>query len=286
MSSTNRAWNGSLELSINGVPLFVAVELYSRVKKTRNESFRNLGPDNKPVVNKTFCATTDTEIEDDEIKKGLSLGKGQFAVLTNDAVEAIKQSGVAKTKVAKPDHFAPLDTIALDLAIDRFAVIPDDGTPGAREALNIVWNGLRASGLAMVSQVSLKGGMENVLVVYADQRGLWAAALPFEDELYEFPNDGFTEDERAATLFGTAVEQTYEIAPFDHERFVSTQRAQRKALIEKAKAGEKIEAPAEKAEPVQESKPDLMALLEAAATTAKPAPKTRKKTAKKEAVSA
>jgi non-homologous end joining protein Ku len=262
-----RAWRGALELTVGGVPLPVNVELYARVKKSRNESFRNLGPDGQPAV------TTSNACQ-----KGVSLGKGQFAVMTEEALEALKNLG-EKTTVMRPMAFADVDTIALDLAIDRFAVRPDDRVEAADQALNIVWNGLRATKKAYVSQASLTSGHDSVLVLYADDQGLWAAMLPFEDELYPFPTHEFEENDQAAELFAEMIEDEHadKVGPFDHSAFVSQYRIKRQATIDAVIAGQKVEpiAAPEEAKPTV----DLMDLLSKA--SAKKAKADKKTTTKK-----
>jgi hypothetical protein len=50
----------------------------------------------------------------DEIRKGVPVGKGAYAVMTDEALEQIK-SGV-RTSVAQPAYFAPLSSLDLSLA--------------------------------------------------------------------------------------------------------------------------------------------------------------------------
>jgi non-homologous end joining protein Ku len=278
MSKPYRAWKGALELNIGGVPLPVNVAFYARAKKARNKSFRNLAPSGQPVVSKSYDPSTDEECE---VQKGWDLGAGRFAVIDSETIEQISEG--SKSKVLTPAQVVPLDSIALNLAIDRFAVRNDPDVAGSAPALNIVWNGLLKTGRAFVYQATLTGSHDGLVVLYATENGLWAALLPFEHELYPIPTpdeDLFVENEQAATLFEQALEQGYELKPeFEHSAFVSEYATRRERLIQAAIDGKPIvEAkPAAKDEPVV----DLMAALTAAAN--KPKPKATKKAPTKKA---
>jgi non-homologous end joining protein Ku len=149
---------------------------------------------------------------------------------------------------------------------------------GAEQALNIVWNGLLSTGLAWCTQMSIRGGHDAVLVVYADEAGLFAALLPFEEEVYPAPSFSFERSEKAGNLFAAMVEQEHEIDDFDHSAWKSEYRARRQAAIEAVIAGAPVEALPEP-KPEDTKVPDLMGLLEASIGTAKKKP--AKKPAKK-----
>lgn len=273
----NIAWRGAIEFS--GFPVNVA--LYSRVKKQRTESFRTIAPSGQPVKTQYVDSATSEPFDSGLTRKGVEVAKGQFAILTEEAIEQIS-SGV-KTTVAKPTEFVPIDSIDLSLAIERFAVRPDDKVPGSAQSVNIVWNGLRASQRAYMSQVSLRGGHDAILVVYADDRGMWAALLPFEAELYPVPTHEFEVDAKAEQLFMQVMGAQYdEIVQerFDHSTYESEYRARRQDAIDKIVAGVEVLEKTEQKPAV----PDLMAVLEQAASKAKkPA---AKKPAKKTPVAA
>lgn len=259
--SSNVSWRGAIEFA--GFPVNVA--LYQRVKKQRNESFRNLAPSGQPVKSKSFDPATDEEVTSDLIRKGVQVKGGkapEFAVMTPEALEQIK-NGV-KTVVASVDQFVPVAELDLSLAIDRFAVRPDDKVAGSDQSVNIIWNGLRSRDLAYVTQMSLSGGHDGVLVLYPDETGLWGAMLPFEDELYDVPEYEFSEDDKAASLFCQVVDQQYEdkMTPWIHGEFESEYRSRRKAAIDAVIAGEDVEITA--SPEAKTNAPDLLSALAAA----------------------
>jgi non-homologous end joining protein Ku len=252
------AWRGAVEF-VEGLPP-VNVALYSRVKGQRNESFKMLAPDGAPIKQVYRNEVTGAIVERDDTVRGVKTGKDTFQILDQAVIEKITEG--QKTVVTKPAHYAPLDTIDLTVAINRFAVLPDDKVAGSKDAVDILWNGLLDNDLAYVTQMYLRSGtVDGLLVLYATQSGLWGALLPFHAELYRVPVHAYTRNEKAGALFGKLVKQKAKTKPFDHTAFASEYKARRSALIDAALAGEEIKVePQPTAEAVV---PDLMAMLEA-----------------------
>jgi non-homologous end joining protein Ku len=249
-----RAWRGALELTINGVPLPVNVELFARVKGSRNKSFTNLDAETlRPATE--FGNSRPTV-------KGLDCGKGRIVVVPKEALDEIKK--VEKTKVLRVEQYADVDTIDLSTAINRYAVRPDPDVAASDQAIQIVWNGLRATGKAYVAPLTLSASNESILVIYATDDGLWAAALPFADEMYPVPTFAWQENAQAATLFAQMVEQSGKAGAFEHDAYAGECRTRRAEILEQVAAGDAIASTPD--EPEQKvAPPDLLALLAAAA---------------------
>jgi DNA end-binding protein Ku len=252
-----RAWRGALELTIAGVPLPVNVEMFARVKASRNKSFRNLAPSGQPIETKAYDPATGDELVE-SAQKGWDVGKGQFVVMPQEALDEMKKA--EKSKVLRVTQYADLASIDLSCAINRYAVRPDPDVAASDQAVQIVWNGLRALGAAYVTPLTLSASNESVLVIYADERGLWAAALPFADEMYPVPTFAFEESDQAALLFGQMVEGDLGVTEFDHERYEGACRVRRAEIIEKVVAGHVVESTPDEPEP-KAAQPDLMSLL-------------------------
>jgi DNA end-binding protein Ku len=266
-------WKGAIEFS--GFPVNVA--LHNRTKSRGSESFKTLAPNGQPVKSQ-YIDTEGNVVERDSTSKGYEVAKGQFAVLSPEALEAIG-SGQRSTLV-EPDSFAPLGSVPLELALATYSVTADAKVAGSEKSVNVLWNGLRKTGLAYVTRVTLSS-RDAILVVWATDDALLAAALPFTTELNEVPSATLTENEAEAEMFESVVGAAYETRPFDHKSFESEYGARRRETIEAVLKGHKVEAPAEPA-PAAEV-PDLMAALKAAQAKAggKPAKKPAKKAAKK-----
>jgi DNA end-binding protein Ku len=278
MAGIRAGWRGAIEFE----GFVVNVALYSRVKKQRNESFRLIGPSGQPIQsNYPLDSGTGKEIKPEEVRRSVEVGSGKakkYVPMTEEAIERIN-SGI-KTEIAQADRYAPLESIDLALAIDRFVVRADDKVPGAAANVNVLWNGLRASGLAHVSQISPGGGHDAILVLYADEHDFRGVLLPFEAELYPVPPPEFERNDKAGELFRRVIDEEM-VKPFDHAAYVSEYRARRQEAIDAVIAGAdiKVEAPPE---PVSQV-PDLMAALQASveALKDKPKPKAKRTRAKK-----
>jgi non-homologous end joining protein Ku len=247
-----------LAVEFAGFPVNVA--LYTRVRKQRNESFRTLTPKGVPIASVYTDPTTGKPVPAEKQQKGVQTGPDEYTVIPPEVIEQINAG--TKTTVAKLRQLAPVETIAWDLAIDRFAVLPDDKVAGADQSTNVLWNGLRDSGTAYVTQVSIRAGMDAILAIYADDRGLWGALLPFEAELYEFPVHEFTEDAEQSALFSQVAEQMYgeQVENFDHSAYRSEYKARREALIEQALEGGEV---VQNTPSGETAVPDLMSALRA-----------------------
>jgi non-homologous end joining protein Ku len=269
-----RARRLKMTVPISGFEITLEVELYSRVKKARNESFTNLAPSGQQVESHKFDPATGERIESDQVRKGVKVGPHEYAVMTEEALEQIKSG--TKTTVVNPDQVVRAESIAWDLAIDRFAIRPAEGQEGN---VNLLWNGLRVGELAYCSQMSMHGGHDGVLVFYADERGLWAALLPFEDELYPLPTHDFETNDQAGELLADQLLGDEDEAPdFEHGKFVSEYRARRQAAIDAVIAGDTVVVDKPKEDP--KDTPDLLAAL-TAASNAKPKKPAKKPRAKK-----
>jgi non-homologous end joining protein Ku len=260
-----RAWRGALELTIAGVPLPVNVEMYARVKSSRNKSFRNIAPSGQPIATKTYDPATDDELHDGDVRKGWELGKGRIVEMPKEALDEMKKA--EKSKVLRPEQYAPLETIDLSTAINRYAVRPDPDVAASDQAVQIVWNGLRATGKAYVAPLTLSASNESILVIYATDDGLWAAALPFADEMYPVPTFAWQENAQAAQLFAQMVEQSGKAGPFEHDAYEGVCRTRRAEIIERVIEGAEIVVTPDEPEP-QAAAPNLLELLTAAAEKA------------------
>lgn len=270
------AWSGAFELA--GFSL--NVRLWKRTKSVRHESFRTLAPDGEPVNQVFIHPDTEEVVARDKTKKGVKVGKDTFVPLTPEAESTITES--TKTALATPAYFAPMSTVDLSLALGSFVVTPDDNVPGSEKPVNIMWNGLRKSGLAYMTVLSMRGGSPDVqLALYADDEGLWAVSLPFAPEVKPVPAHDFEPDDKQADLFGRFVEGEYEVKDFDLAAQESEYAARREQTIQAVLDGKELDSP-----PVRTTAdtPDLMAKLEETIEQnkrqSKSKPKPKKKAAK------
>lgn len=277
--AASTAWRGAVEFA--GFP--VNVKLSNRVKSRSGESFKTLAPDGKPVRS-IYIDSNDEPVDRANTSKGIEIGKDDWKPLTQEAVDSI--AAAEKDSIVTPRTFAPVDTVPLELAVTAYSVVPDDKVPGAEKSVNTLWNGLRESGLAYTTEVVLKAGSRDaILVLYARSDGLYAVTLPYAVELHQPESFDWQRDDAQAEAFTRFVEGEYQQREFDHSEYESGWRARRQAAIDAVLNGKKVKAqPKAKAEAAT---PDLMSALEASVESAKPATKRpAKKAAKKSKVAA
>ena len=237
----------------------VNVALHPTKKSTRGAGFKNIGPDGQPPVGKSFEATTGREITSAEIGKAVSIGRGKAAVLhplTPEQHAAITDQ--AQTKVMEIDSFAPIDSIPFELALMSYTLTPDLDVAGADRNASVLWNGLRGSGLAYVTQATISS-RDSMIAIWATDTALKAVSLPFVAEMYPAVSYDWTVNEDQANTVAQAIEQLYEVKPFDLNSYASQFEARRNDVIEQVLAGTTFEAPAP-AE-VKNDTPDLMDML-------------------------
>lgn len=232
--------NGSVEWrgALNVVGFNVNVALYKPTKKTRNESFKLLGPDGQ-AVHQVYVDDAGEIFKRADLGRGVEIAKDTFRALPPEALEAI-ESGT-KTEIVEPAFFVKRGQIDMTKAIATYAVRGDDRVPGAGSAVNVLWNGLLARDLACCSTFSKRGAMDSVIALWADGRGLWATEMPFEDEVYPQPDSQFSIDDRAAAVFSQVIDRAYEIeTDFDWARFKSEYKTRRMTAIEAVLKGEPV----------------------------------------------
>lgn len=276
------AWSGAI--SFGGFP--INVRLYPRVKSRSSESFKTLAPTNQQPVKQQLVDTDGTVVERADCIKGVPVGKDTFSPLTPEAVESINSA--ERSVMLEPERFCPLDTLPISLTQTAYAVVPDEKVPGSDQPAGILWNGLRETGLALLTQIVPRAGSrDSILALWADEHGLHASALPYASELNDAPSWEPIEDEAAAQTFEAFVEQKYAdiSGDFEHEAFTSVYKEHRAEIVQAALKGEKIEVP--EIAQAQAATPDLMAAMQASiADTKGQAPKAKKaakKPAKKQA---
>ena len=257
------AWKGAIEIKVNGVPFPANVLFNARKKSTRGPGFKMVGPDGLPPVGRKYEATSGNEITSDDIRKAVSVGRGKQAVLhplSSEAVETITDQG--KTVMMEADYLAPVASLPVEDALMSYDVTPDLEVAGAERSVNVLWNGLRATGLAYVSHATI-GTRDSIVAIWAGDidEGLKAVSLPFVAEMYPPTGyDAWQVDQEQGNVMAQSFEQEYEIkTAFDHKAFASDYEARRNAVIDKVLAGQDVPAP--EAPKPTEAAPDLMAML-------------------------
>jgi non-homologous end joining protein Ku len=146
------AWRGALEITISGFPVPVPVVFNPRTGAAKsNSGLSLLSPDGRPVFQRY--------VTDDEGWSGTigQCARGKDGIKLDDQVVA-QLADSERDRLVTPHSFAPLESIDLSIAQGSYAVVPDEQAAGASRQLEVLWNGLRSTGLAYITQIVLRGG--------------------------------------------------------------------------------------------------------------------------------
>ena len=253
-------WQGQIRLALVSIP----VEVYAATKSGAAISFRQIHePSGKPI-NYEKVVQGIGPVDRDEIVKGFEISKGNYVLLEDDEIEAVK---IESRKTLELVQFVDADEIDVFYFEKPYYVVPQDEL--AEEAFVVLREALRQKKKVALGQLSVRG-REMLVSLKPCGKGIVMETLRYEDEV-----------RRAQTYFKDILELAGSLidkksAPFDaaefHDRYVD---ALKKLVDKKAKAkGKKILEDVE--EPSASGKSnviDLMAALKKSVKDDKPGKK-------------
>ena len=256
--ATRAYWQGQIRLALVSIP----VEIYTATKSGAKISFNQIHEPSGKRVKYEKVVPGLGPIDTDEIIKGYEVSKGQYVLLEDEEIEAVKiesrqtlelvqfvdQNEIDPLYFEKPYYVAPKD----DLAEEAFVVL--------REAL-------RKAKKVALGQLSVRGS-EKLVAIKPCGKGLLLETLRYADEVRA--GQSFFDDiaetkpkKELLDLAATLIEQRS--APFDagefEDRYVD---ALRKLIDKKAKSKSKkaiIEDADGSESPSGDNVIDLMAAL-------------------------
>lgn len=228
-------WQGQIRLALVSIP----VEVYPAAKSGASISFRQIHePSGKPI-NYEKVVQGLGPVDRDEIVKGYEVSKGNYVLLEDDEIEAVKIESKRTLDLVQFVDAGEIDAFYFE---KPYYVVPADDL--AEEAFIVLREALRSTRKAGLGQLAVRG-REQLVALRPCGKGIIMETLRYEDEV-----------RRAQTYFneiGTAkpgkelldlakalIDQRS--APFDpgefHDRYVD---ALKKLVARKAKAkGKKI----------------------------------------------
>jgi hypothetical protein len=263
----------AVEIEINGFPVPVGIKLHPRTPSSKNGSgLKLLSPEGKSVKQQYVAFDDSWSGTIGQCKRGIERD-GTVTMLSDEALASLGEA--ERTKLATAHSFAPLDSIDLSLATESYTVVPDDKQPGSERSIQALWNGLRVNRLAYVAEdvVFKGGGPDRLLILHADDRGLWASVMPRAEA--QDPGFQWERNDAVGEAFLEHIQAGYEIRPFAATEHPSAATARRQAILDQVLAGQPVEAPTTPEKDV--ATPDLMAILEGKAKAAKTAATTTSK---------
>lgn len=223
-------WKGQIRLALVSIP----VEVYSASKSGAAISFRQIHePSGKPIKYEKIVQGLGP-IDTDEIVKGYEVSKGNYVLLEDEEIEAVK---IESRKTLELVQFVGTDEIDPLYYEKPYYVVPADDL--AEEAFVVLRDALRAAKKIALGQLSVRG-REQLVALKPCGKGLLLETLRYADEVRkgqsffaEIGDDKPSKD--LLQLAETLIDQ--KTAPFDagefHDRYVD---ALKKLVAKKVKA--------------------------------------------------
>lgn len=166
-------WKGQLRLSLVSIP----VEMYTATKSGARPSFRQIHePTGKPIH---YAKVVDGigEIDPDEIRKGFEYEKGDYVLLTDDEIDAVK---LDTRKTLELVQFVDEDEIPSLYFDSPYFLVPTDEL--AEDAFRVVRDALRKAKKVGLGQLALRG-KEYLVAVRPCGRGILLETLHYGYEV-------------------------------------------------------------------------------------------------------
>jgi DNA end-binding protein Ku len=228
-------WTGQIRLALVSIP----VEVYAATKSGASISFRQIHePSGKPI-NYEKVVQGIGPVDRDEIVKGYEISKGNYVLLDDDEIEAVK---IESKRTLELVQFVDANDIDVFYFEKPYYVVPQDEL--AEEAFIVLREALKAKKKIALGQLSVRG-REQLVSLKPCGKGIVMETLRYEDEVrkaqtYFKDIPASKPSKEMLDLAGSLIDQ--KSAPFDasefHDRYVD---ALKKLVEKKAKAkGKKV----------------------------------------------
>lgn len=274
-------WQGQLRLALVSIP----VELYSATQSGAKISFRQIHEPSGKRISYDKVVSGIGPVDRDEIVKGYEVSKGNYVLLDNEEIEAVKIESKRTLELVQFVDAGEIDPLYFE---KPYYVAPRDEL--AEEAFIVLREALRAANKVGLGQLSVRGA-EKLVAVKPCGKGLLLETLRYADEVRKgqsfFGEIGDDEpDEDLLDLATSLIDR--KTAPFDASEFEDRYAQALRKLIDtkaKAKDGKRIVEDAEEPAATGGNVIDLMAALKKSVAaekgTGKPAKGAAKSTARK-----
>lgn len=171
-------WKGQIRLALVSIP----VELYRATKSGASISFRQIHePSGKPIKYEKIVPGIGP-VDRDEIIKGYELSKGNFVLLDDEEIEAVKLESKRTLELIQFVDTDEIDALYFDTP---YYVVPADDL--AEEAYVVLREALRKSRKVGLGQLAIRG-QEFLVSLKPCGRGLILETLRYADEVNKAAN--------------------------------------------------------------------------------------------------
>ncbi len=166
-------WQGQIRLALVSIP----VEIYSATHSGATVAFKQIHePSGKPVHYEKVV-TGVGPVDKDEIMKGYEVAKGEYVLLDQDEIDAVK---LESKKTLELTQFVDADEIDVLYYAKPFFVVPADDL--ANEAFIVLREALTRTRKVGLGQLALRG-REYVVSLKPSGRGMVLETLRYADEM-------------------------------------------------------------------------------------------------------
>src|SRR5438132_6287596 len=149
MPASRPVWKGQLRLSLVAIP----VELYPATKPNARPTFRQIHePSGKPI-NYEKVVPGVGPVDRDEIMKGFEYEKGDYVLLTDKEIDAVKLETRKTLELTQFVNAGEIDPLYFN---KPYYVVPADEL--SEDAFRVLRDALRQSGKIGLGQLAMRGG--------------------------------------------------------------------------------------------------------------------------------
>ena len=223
-------WQGQIRLALVSIP----VEIYSETKSGAKIRFNQIHEPSGKRISYEKVVPGIGPVDRDEIIKGYEVSKGNYVLLENEEIEAVKIESKRTLELVQFVDACEIDPLYFE---KPYYVAPQDEL--AEEAFIVLREALRKAGKVALGQLSVRGS-EKLVAIKPCGKGLLLETLRYADEVRA--GQSFFDDiddakpkKELLDLANTLIEQ--KSAPFDAGEFEDRySKALRKLIDKKAKS--------------------------------------------------
>ena len=229
-------WQGQIRLALVSIP----VEMYSATKSGAKIRFNQIHEPSGKRISYEKVVPGIGPIDRDDIIKGYEISKGEYVLLDDEEIEAVKIESKRTLELVQFVDACEIDPLYFE---KPYYVAPKDEL--AEEAFIVLREALRKAGKVGLGQLSIRGS-EKLVALKPCGKGLLLETLRYADEVRK-GQSFFSEIEEAKPkkelldLAQTLIDQ--KSAPFDAGEFEDRYVEALKKLIDKkakSKSGKKV----------------------------------------------
>ncbi len=250
-------WQGQIRLALVSIP----VEIYTATKSSAKIRFNQIHEPSGKRVSYEKVVPGIGPIDRDDIIKGYEVSKGEYVLLDEDEIDAVKLESKRTLELVQFVDACEIDPLYFE---KPYYVAPKDEL--AEEAFIVLREALRKAKKVALGQLAMRGS-EKLVAIKPCGKGLLLETLRYADEVRK-GQSFFNEIEDAKPkkelldLATTLIDQ--KSAPFDASEFEDRYADALRALIDKkakSKSGKKVIEDVDEPESSGSNVIDLMAAL-------------------------